>query len=106
VHIAIANLKYILGNKTELLNNTMQMSQLFRTRLSQMSFKAKGKINIIGLAIGVDVKSKAYAALIHKKCLNEGLLLMPNDNYIVLFPALNIKKSVVQKGLDILEKCI
>ena len=104
--VAIANVKYIIKHKIRLLNNAVKMEEIFRKRLSDMKFKKKPELNIIGCAIGVDVGSSAYAILIQQRCMKKGLLLNAEDTSLIIFPALTIEKEVVEEGLDILEECI
>jgi 4-aminobutyrate aminotransferase-like enzyme len=88
------------------MNHVAVMEQLFRTRLSQMKFKNKSKINIIGLAIGVDVSSKDYAILVQQKCMRKGLLINAELTSLIMFPPLIIEKQVAEEGLNILEECL
>lgn len=104
--VAIANVRYIIKNKTRLLENAMTMGALFKERLSTMKFKKEVKVNVIGCAIGVDVGSSAYAILIQQRCMQKGLLINAEDTSLIMFPALTIQKEVAEEGLHILEECI
>lgn len=106
VQAAIANIRYIMEHRQELLQNTNDVSEVFRVKLEEMKFKKRGDVNIAGLAIGVDVKDSKYAERIRSKCLKNGLLLMSSDTYLVMFPALTIEKDVALKGLDILASSV
>lgn len=105
VETAIANIQYILKHKKDLLDHVATMSYFFRTRLNQMKFRGSIKINVIGLAIAVEMQSE-YASRIQDKCKKKGLLLGADENGLTLFPSLNIEEKTAQKGLDILEMCL
>lgn len=106
VDVAVTTVRYMINNKEKLMNHVAVMEQLFRTRLSQMKFKNKSKINIIGLAIGVDVSSKDYAILVQQKCMRKGLLINAELTSLIMFPPLIIEKQVAEEGLNILEECL
>jgi adenosylmethionine-8-amino-7-oxononanoate aminotransferase len=106
VDVALANIRYMQKHKKSIIENVEEMSSYFRTRLSSMKFKKQPVLHIIGLAIAVDVKDKDYASTVKEKCLKKGLLLSVQENYLVMFPALNIDKKTIEKGLKILEECI
>ena len=59
-----------------------------------------------GLAVGVGVGSKEYAAKLEADCGDEGLLLFTSDDSLVMFPALTIDHDEMQEGLDILAECV
>jgi adenosylmethionine-8-amino-7-oxononanoate aminotransferase len=106
VAAAIANIRYIIRHKNDLLENTSEMGAFFHTRINLMEFRRKPKLRMLGLAIGIDVGSTSYVKKIKQRCLGEGLLIGEKDTTIVMFPALNISREIVEKGLDILEKCV
>lgn len=106
VEAAIANIKFLVRNKKPILDNVAEISELFQTRLSSMKFRHGSELSIKGLAIAVNVGASDYAKKIRKKCLNSGVLLNAEDDTLILFPALNIDRKVVENGLDILEACI
>jgi adenosylmethionine-8-amino-7-oxononanoate aminotransferase len=106
VETALANINYILKHKQKLLNNVAKASQQFRTALSGMGFKNKGKLNIIGLAIAVDLKKDSYAEEIRQKCKKNGLLLISQDKYLIMYPALNIDEKVIGKAMNILKESL
>lgn len=107
VAAAIANIQYILQHKKFIEENTQAMSQYFYQRLSAMKFKYPAEIRIKGLAIAVRFKNLNYASEINQRAQENGLLLSPfSDKSFCMFPALNIDKTIAEKGLDILEKCL
>jgi len=106
VHVAIANIRYIIANKKRLLGGVMRTSAYFRDRLSAMAFKEQPRINIRGLAIGVDVGDEDYADQIRERCRRRGLLLTTQDSTLMLLPALTIERAAAKRGLDILESSL
>jgi adenosylmethionine-8-amino-7-oxononanoate aminotransferase len=106
VHVALSCINYFLKHKISLLEEVSKTSQLFRTRLSQMSFKEHGELNIIGHAISVNVGKTSYADNICKKCRDKGLLITSQESQLVMFPALTIGQKTATEAMDILEECI
>jgi 4-aminobutyrate aminotransferase-like enzyme len=105
VETAIANIKFLLKNK--LWENAVKKGRYFEERLMAMKFRYPAEVRIKGLAIGVEFKKKGYATQLVKKCMRKGLLFSDLGPYIfTFFPALNIDKKTVDKGLKILEKCV
>ncbi|MBV9217302.1 MAG: aspartate aminotransferase family protein [Acidobacteria bacterium] len=106
VDAAIANLKFIKKNEKRLLGNVAKMSEYFATRLSQMEFKQKVTLNIMGLAIGIGLGDSDDASRLSDKCLKNGLLVTTEGSSLTLFPPLNIDKATAKEGLNILESCL
>jgi acetylornithine/succinyldiaminopimelate/putrescine aminotransferase len=104
VDVAIATIRYINRDQKKLLDNVASTSDYFRDRLSGMQFENPASINIKGLAIGLDFEDEDYAERIVDKCRRRGLLVASQDTGILLIPALNIERSVAERGLDILEE--
>jgi adenosylmethionine-8-amino-7-oxononanoate aminotransferase len=103
---AIAVLRYYRKNGEKLFAHVEALSQHFRTRLSQMEFKRGGRLNIIGMAIAIDLKKSSYAEKIKARCFENGLLLSAQEEKLVMFPPLNLTMEEADAGLDILENCI
>lgn len=106
VHSALANIRYIIKNKDELLNHVMEMENLFSEKLASMKFKNGADIHVKGLAIGVDVRKAAYAKSIRKKCMDKGLYINAEETILSMFPAMTISRELAEEGLGILEKCL
>ena len=104
-HAALTHLKYFIKNKTRLLDGANAASGFFRTRLSQMKFKSGGRLNIIGMAISIDLEKKSYAEKVTLRCRENGLLISNQDEKIVMFPALSIEEKIATEGLNIFERC-
>jgi acetylornithine/succinyldiaminopimelate/putrescine aminotransferase len=103
-HVAIATMHYIIANRQRLLSNVNRMSERFRARLSRIEFKSGPKLNISGLAIGVDVEDEDYASEIQERCKENGLLLTTEGSTLLLLPPLNISSRVADEGLEALAR--
>jgi acetylornithine/succinyldiaminopimelate/putrescine aminotransferase len=107
VQATIANLKYLTRNKKKFIKNANIMSRYFKERLESMKFKYPAEIRVSGLAIGVELKNKEYAGKIIEKAMKNGLLIADaTSNNFIIYPPINISRSIAKKGLDILESCI
>lgn len=107
VEAALTNVKYIIKNKEKLLKNTNEMGNYFEQRLQKMKFKYPAIIRRKGLAIGVEFKKNGYATTIINRCRKNRLLFSDlGPNVFTLFPALNIDRETVEKGLNIIENSI
>jgi adenosylmethionine-8-amino-7-oxononanoate aminotransferase len=107
VEAAIANIRYMINHKNELLHNINQMSNYFQDRLSAMNFKEEVELKVKGLAIGLHFQEGSdYSDKIQKRARKNGLLLTGDESLIWLFPALNIDKNTAAHGLDILEQSL
>ena len=105
-HVAIANVRWIIQNKRRLLDGVAATSAYFRDRLSTMDFGDEVKLNIRGLAIGVDVGDEDGADEVVAKCRRGGLLLDTEGSVITMLPALTIDRAAAKRGLDIFEASI
>jgi acetylornithine/succinyldiaminopimelate/putrescine aminotransferase len=106
VQAGIANVRYFIERGKKLLKGVAELSDHFRTRLSYLPFKQPVSLRIQGLAIGIDVGDEEYAAKLESRCRKRGLLIATEGSVLLLLPALNVQRSVVDKALNILEKCI
>jgi acetylornithine/succinyldiaminopimelate/putrescine aminotransferase len=104
VAMAIANVRWILRNRTRLFRHVAKVSALFAERLSAMRFQSEPELRIRGLAIGIDVGDDQYASRIEERCRRNGLLLSASDTTLTLFPALTIEEETVEAGLEILAR--
>jgi acetylornithine/succinyldiaminopimelate/putrescine aminotransferase len=105
-HVAIANVRWIIQNKRRLLDGVASTSAYFRDRLVTMAFREDVKLNVRGLAIGLDVADEDYADGIVEKCRRNGLLLTTEGSVLMLLPALTIDRAAARQGLDVLEQAI
>jgi 4-aminobutyrate aminotransferase-like enzyme len=71
-----------------------------------MEFGEAAEITICGPAIAVDVGSERRASNIQEKAGKSGLLMSTQSSRLLLLPPLNMPRSVAEKGLDILERCL
>ena len=106
VAVALANLRYLMRHRNQLLKNASELGGYLLTRLSQMSFKGKATIRGKGLAIGIEVEDEDYASEVGDSCRENGLLVSAEENVLMLFPALTITRQTAKRGLDILEKSL
>lgn len=60
----------------------------------------------LGLMIGVTVDESVSAGEIAKKCVENGLLILTAKTKLRLLPPLNITKEEIDKGMQILAKCM
>jgi acetylornithine/succinyldiaminopimelate/putrescine aminotransferase len=104
--VAIANIRYIIKHKKQLLGGVERMSAYFRARLWAMDFRTDVELNIRGLAIGVDVKQEDYADRIQERCRRNGLLISTDGSSLMILPALTIERRVAERGLNILEHSV
>jgi acetylornithine/succinyldiaminopimelate/putrescine aminotransferase len=106
VHVALANLRYLTRRRNKLLKNATQLGEYFLTRLSEMKFSSKATIRGKGFAIGIQVDDEDYASAVADTCRKNGLLVSAEDDFLMIFPALNITHQTAQSGLDIFEKSL
>ena len=100
---AVANIKYILKNKTKLLHHVNEMGTLFMDRLKAMDIGEDAEVQGKGLAITLKLNDEKRAKKIAEKCRKDGVLLHQESEGFQFFPALNIKKEVAMEALDVLE---
>lgn len=104
--VAIASLRYIIARRRPLLAGVNALSACFRERLLAMEFRKPPTLNVIGLAIGIDLGSEAYASRIEERCRKGGLLVTSQDSSILLLPALTLDERTARRGLDILGSAV
>jgi 4-aminobutyrate aminotransferase-like enzyme len=105
-HVAIANVRWIMQNERSMLDGVTLTSAYFRDRLSAMDLGGDVKLNIRGLAIGVDVGDEDYADKIVKKCRRGGVLVSTEGSAVLMLPALTIPRTAAKQGLDIFERSL
>jgi acetylornithine/succinyldiaminopimelate/putrescine aminotransferase len=105
VEAAIATLRYINRNERRLFAGMAKVSEYFRTRLEAMAFKREAEVRVRGLAIGLGFGDRKYPAKVAARCRARGLLVSPEDDTLLLIPALNVDLDTARKGLDILGDC-
>jgi 4-aminobutyrate aminotransferase-like enzyme len=104
VDAAITNIKYIKRHQTAILANVGELSDYFSRRLSAMSFKSAATLHIKGLAIGVQFEDAQYADKLGGKCRDGGVLLSTQDDFVLMWPALNMDLATAKRALDIVEE--
>ena len=105
VDLSVAALRYLIKHQDRLLRNAEKLSDYFAERLAQIDFKQRATIRIKGLAISIAFEKEDYAAAVHEKSRRRGLLFShEGGSTLLLLPALNMKRSIAEEGLDMLER--
>jgi acetylornithine/succinyldiaminopimelate/putrescine aminotransferase len=100
VEAALAVLDYWKAHGNELLANIAQRASQIENVLPELFPDAE--LRIRGLAIGVGLDDEERVAAIAKRAKQRGLLVYPEDDSLVMFPALTIDKATCGEALDIL----
>lgn len=102
VEAAIATVRYWQLHGDELLANVAERSNEVRRRLST-ALPDDAELTMIGLAIAIHTDE---AAAIGERCRKRGLLVAPEDDVLLVIPALNIDAETLAEGLDVLESAM
>lgn len=106
--VAYAVIKYLLDN--DISRNVDELGTFAMDRLSmwqKIYANAIADIRGKGLLLIVEFRSEDIAKRIKDECLARGLFVtQTQENGIRIFPALNIKKDELEKGLLIIESAI
>jgi acetylornithine/succinyldiaminopimelate/putrescine aminotransferase len=105
VAAALATIEYMTANRARLMAHVSTLSGYFGDRLSDM-FPPQTRINIRGLAIGIDLEEEDRADDMMTTCLKRGLVVTTQEATLLLLPALTIERNVAARGLDILANCV
>lgn len=92
-----------VANK-EFLTEVNNTAEYLRGELKKLP-KVK-ELSGLGLMIGVTVDESVSAGEIAKKCVENGLLILTAKTKLRLLPPLNITKEEIDKGIEILAKCM
>ena len=71
-----------------------------------MSFREKPEIRILGMAMALEFDNSSTPKRIQERALQNGLLVMAEDNCLTLFPAVNMDLKTAKEGLDRLENSL
>lgn len=106
--VAYSVIKYMLDNK--IWENVDEISKFTFNELKDMK---KENLDIIkdirgkGLLIAIEMVNEEAADSLNSKCLDNGLILnVTQGNVVRIFPALNISKEEMNKGLIIFKKAL
>jgi acetylornithine/N-succinyldiaminopimelate aminotransferase len=92
----------------KLIEHVREISAYLAGRLDALKAKCPGKINTIrqlGLMVGIDLVVPGKAA--YTRCLELGLMInVTHDTTLRLLPAMNVSKSELDEGLEIISKVI
>jgi putrescine aminotransferase len=102
VEAAIATVRYWQLHGDELLANVAERSNEVRRRLST-ALPDDAELTMIGLAIAIHTDD---AEAIGERCRKRGLLVSPEEDVVLVIPALNIDAETLSEGLDILESAM
>ena len=105
VAAAIATVRYVKRSRGEMLRHVAELSEYFRASLSSMNFRGYSSINILGLAIYLNVGDEDYAEEIQQKCQRKGLLVVTQDEGLLLIPAVTVDRRVAARAMEILADC-
>ncbi|SER36488.1 diaminobutyrate aminotransferase apoenzyme [Gracilibacillus ureilyticus] len=89
-----------------------EKSEIMYSRLEKIVAdypEIKGEVRGRGFMVGIASEVEGLAANVAAKCFELGLIMEtagPNDEVFKLFPALNIPKEDLVKGLDIIEESV
>lgn len=101
--VALANLKWIISNRSALLRHIDQTSKYLRSRLARMPFK---DLRIKGLAIAAETGSREFAQDVAERCKAKSLLIGTEEQYLILFPPLTLDPGPAKVGMDVLERAM
>jgi adenosylmethionine-8-amino-7-oxononanoate aminotransferase len=105
VDAAIATVTYVKRCRRQILQHAAELSEYFRASLSSMTFRGYSAINILGLAIYLNVGDEDYAEEIRSKCQRKGLLLVTQGDGLLLIPAVTVDRRVAARAMEILADC-
>jgi acetylornithine/succinyldiaminopimelate/putrescine aminotransferase len=100
VEAALAVLDYWNSHGSELLANIAQRAAQIENVLRELFPDAE--LRMRGLAIGVGLDDEERVAAIAERAKRRGLLVYPEDDSLVMFPALTIDEQTCEEALDIL----
>ena len=106
--VAYSVIKYLIDN-----NISRNVEDMGRFAMDQLSLWQKIYGNVIadirgdGLLVIIEFRNEDIAKRVKDECLERGLFVtQTHENGIRIFPALNIKKDELEKGLLIIESAI
>lgn len=85
------------------LDEVNKKAEYFRTKLAEID-EVEG-VDGLGLMIGVRLKTKSAADML-TKCFENGLLILTAKSKLRFLPPLNISYEEIDKGIEILKKCL
>ena len=90
-----------------LLENTAEISNLFKTRLEALAEKCEivQEVRVVGLMVGVELSVDGTAVV--SKCMDRRLLVNCTQGTVIrLLPAMNLTTAEVEEGCEILSEVI
>ena len=106
--VAYSVISYMLDNK--IWENVEDISKFTFEKLNELEKEYPDIIKDVrgkGLLIAIELLDEDVASSLNSKCLDEGLILnVTHGNIVRIFPALNISKDEMEKGLKIFENTL
>jgi len=106
--VAYAVIKYMLDNR--IWENVEDIGNFTINELNELKKEHPSIIKDVrgkGLLIAIELIDDNITASLNSKCLNNGLILnVTQGNIIRMFPALNISKQEMKKGLEIFKNAL
>jgi adenosylmethionine-8-amino-7-oxononanoate aminotransferase len=106
VDAAIASIRYLRKSEIRLMKNVADLSEYFRTRLTQMEWKQRPTIHVKGFAIGLEFEDEDYPSKVQEKCRKRGLLVSADDDVLMILPPLEVDRKTTERAMDILEQAL
>jgi 4-aminobutyrate aminotransferase-like enzyme len=102
VEAAIATVRYWQLHGEQLLANVAERSNEIRRRLST-ALPDEAELTMLGLAVAIHTEE---AQAIGERCRERGLIVSPEEDVLLVLPALTIDAETLAEGLDILESAM
>lgn len=106
--VAHAVIKYMLDNR--ICENVQEIGKFTMSELKELKSEYQSIIKDVrgkGLLIAVELADDDITSSLNSKCLDNGLMLnVTQGNIIRMFPALNISKEEMKKGLKIFKSAL
>jgi 4-aminobutyrate aminotransferase-like enzyme len=102
VDAALANMRYLVAHEQRILANVLTQGEHLRDRLARLRYPrgVRARVRGVGLAVGVDLGSARRAEQVEARCREQGLLVATEGASIVMFPALEITRALIDEGVD------
>ncbi|HTL35544.1 MAG TPA: aspartate aminotransferase family protein [Kofleriaceae bacterium] len=97
---ALATLAYWREQGDALIANIAERSAQLRHGLAEIFGDAE--LHIIGMAIAVGLDDEARVSRIAKRCRDRGLLVIPEEDFLNMFPALILDEKTANEALETL----
>ncbi len=107
VAATLANVRYFLKHQKKILSHAAEIADYLHSRLGDMPFQQPFEIHQAGLAIAIHFDDTKYPGEIVRKCRERGLIMAREGaSAFIMFPALNVPRTVAKRAMDILESVV